>query len=149
MDASLHFPLHQRKVYPRARNISRTIMNTAWTSRAGAAPGRLPRPRHAAGRIVGPVAVESDDAPLPPPADSEAAGVLEDGVVAGMASAVADAGDAVAEPARDRLRGALPWPESNFSDPLDAEDFKIRVPVRTFLVAELGMDLNEHSAIVA
>ena len=62
----------------------------------------------AAGRVVGPVAVEPDHAPFHPPADTEPAGGLQDRVVDRVARAVRGVRDAVAEPARDRLRCAAP-----------------------------------------
>src|SRR5438105_2602933 len=128
-------------------------MNKARTSAAtGSALWEIPdavtrtelRPGHAAGRVVGPVAVEADHAPFHPPADAEPAGGFQDRIVDRMARAVRDARDTIAEPARDRLGGAAPWPECRFPDAVDAEDFQVGSPELGFLVAELGVDLDQH-----
>src|ERR1044072_9682088 len=106
-------------------------------------------PRHAAGGIVGPVAVEPDHAPFDTPAHPEPAGVLRDRVMDRVLGAIGSVGDAVAEAARDRLRGAGPGPEGDLADTVDSQDLQVRGPELAFLVRELGMNLDQHAAVVA
>src|SRR5204862_6252079 len=99
------------------------------------------RPRHPAGRVVGPVAVETDHTPLDAPAHAEPAGVFQDRIVDGTARAVRHARDPMAEAARDGLRRASPRPECDLPDTIDAHELKIRTPELGFLVRALGVDL--------
>ena len=65
---------------------------------------RTLRLRHLASRIVGPVAVEADDAPLDPPGRPDDAGVLTDRIMQRALAAVGDMDDAGAE-RRSQLTG--------------------------------------------
>src|SRR5262245_18514288 len=62
-------------------------------------------PGHPAGGVIGPVAVEPDDAPLDAPARADHAGVLGDRIVDGVLAAVRDLDDAAAEAARNGVGG--------------------------------------------
>src|SRR5262249_43219132 len=75
------------------------------------------RPRHLAGRVVGPVAVEPDDAPLDAPGGADHAAILGDGVMNDVPAAVRDFDDAAAEPAWNGLRG--PGAERGLADLLE------------------------------
>src|SRR5689334_6632710 len=77
-------------------------------------------PRHRAGGIVSPVAIEPVHAPLHAPADAEPAAGLIDRVADLVARAVRDACDPGAEAPRDRLRG--PWAECELADAVNAQD---------------------------
>src|SRR5581483_12056859 len=98
----------------------------------GASFGRVLRPRHPAGGIIGPVAVEADHAPLDAPADAEPAAGLVDRIADLMARAVGDVRDAAAEPSRERLCG--PRPPGHLANPLDPDDLEIRIPVHALLL---------------
>src|SRR5437764_7831414 len=102
----------------------------------GRRPVETSRPRHAAGWIVGPVAVEADQAPLHAPADAEPAGSFQDRIMDRVAGAVGDVRHRVAEAARNGLRRAAPRPECDFPNTIDADDVEVRGPVLRFLVAE-------------
>src|SRR4051794_28001482 len=121
-------------------NIARTILDRTWTSTGPCSRVEKSRPlsklgpRHAAGGIIGPVAVEPDHAPFHPPADAKPAGGFQDRVMDRVACPVRDARDAAAEAARDRLGCAAPRPECRFPDPVDAENFQIGSPEFSFLV---------------
>src|SRR5438128_957914 len=120
--------------YARVRNIARTFAAKACTSTAALPPVDSPesrqtlRPRHAAGGIVGPVAVEPDHAPLHAPANAEPAGIFANRIVDGMGRAIRDPRDPAAEAARDRLRRALPGAERGLADAIDADDFQVGIP---------------------
>src|SRR5262245_52265743 len=85
------------------------------------------RPRHLAGRVVGPVAVEPDDAPLDAPAGTDHAAILGDGIMDDVPAAVRDLDDAAAETAWNGLCG--PRAERGLADLLEIEDAQIGGPV--------------------
>src|SRR5262245_13752875 len=72
------------------------------------------RPGHLAGRIIGPVAIEPDDAPLDAPARADHAGVLGDRIVDSVLAAVGDLDDPAAEAAWNGVGG--PGPERGLAD---------------------------------
>src|SRR5262245_41591359 len=85
------------------------------------------RPRHLAGRVVRPVAVEPDDAPLDAPARADHPGVLGDGIVDDVPAAVRDFDDAAAETAWNGLR--RPRAKGGLAHLLEIEDAQIGRPV--------------------
>src|SRR3954468_14203048 len=122
------------------------------TTRRRAVGNALPTeplgPRHTAGRVVGPVAVEPDDTPFDAPANAQPAGVFQDRIMDDMPSAVGDLRDAMTESAGNRLRCAPPGPERNLTHPFDADNLQVRRPVLGFLVGEFGTDLTEDASVV-
>src|SRR4030088_128969 len=104
-------------------------------------------PRHLAGRIVGPVAVEADHAPLDTPIGTDHAGVLGDGVVDGVLAAVGDFDDAAAESTWDGLCG--PRTKCRFADLREIDDSEVAVPVPALLAIEALGDLFQRVRVVA
>src|SRR5215472_8671935 len=90
------------------------------------------RPRRPAGRVVGPVAVEPDHAPLDPPVGADHAGVLLDRIVDRVPAAVGDLDAAAAEAPRDALR--RPGAERGLADILETDDGEIAGPEGAFLL---------------
>src|SRR5258708_37585528 len=76
-------------------------------------------PRHLAGGVVGPIAVEPDDAPRDAPAGAVHAAILGDGIIDDVPAAVRDLDDAAAKPAWNGLRG--PGAERGLADLLEIE----------------------------
>src|SRR5262249_45491831 len=95
-------------------------------------------PRHLAGRIVRPVAVETDDAPLDAPGHADHAGVLTDRVIHRMISPVAYSRDSCTVAARYRLRS--PWAVCDFPYSVEADDLQIVLPEPTLLLGKAGLD---------
>src|SRR3954449_3112412 len=91
---------------------------------------------HQAARIIAPVPIEPDQAPLDTPADAEPAGRLQNGVMHGVLGAVRNVSDAVAKAARDGLRRAPPGAECRLADAVDAEDREVGIPVLVFFLIE-------------
>src|SRR5262252_119723 len=114
------------------------------TRRIRAVPSR---PGSAASRIIGPIAVESDDAPFDAIACADHAAVLDDGAIDLMSLTVGnqDGSDAVAP--RDRARG--PRLPSDLLDCFESDDCEGRIPEPALLRAESRHDLVERSAVVA
>src|SRR6516162_5092396 len=81
------------------------------------------RARHLARRIVRPVAVETDDAPLDTPRHPDHAGVLTDRVIHRVVSAVAYSGDSRTVTARYRLRS--PRAICDFPYSVEADDLQL------------------------
>src|SRR5712672_1213260 len=92
-----------------------------------AANPRALRPPHLAHRVIRPVAVEADDAPLDTPTRADHAAVLGDGVMDHVSAAVGDFDDAAAEAAWNGLRG--PRAERGLAHLLEIEDAEISGPV--------------------
>ena len=105
------------------------------------------RPRHLARWIIRPVAVEADDAPLDPPARADQAGVLGDGVMDHVSTAVGDFDDAAAETAWNGRRG--PRAEGGLAHLLEIENAQIGRPVLVFLLVEARGDAQQRVAVVA
>src|SRR6476620_9122845 len=85
------------------------------------------RLRHLAGRVVRPVAIEADHAPLDTPAGADHPGVLGDRVVDGMLAAVGDLDDPATEAARNAV--GRPGAERGLADPFEIDDPEIGDPV--------------------
>src|SRR5260370_6388633 len=92
------------------------------------------RARHLAGGVVGPVAVEPDDAPLDAPARADHAGILDDGIMDDVSAAIRDLDDAAAVAAWNGLRG--PRAERGLANVLEIEDAQVGRPVHLFLLVE-------------
>src|SRR5215216_1230629 len=107
-------------------------------------------PRHAAPRIVGPVPVEPDDAPLHAPTGADPAGVLTDPVVDGAGTRVGHQRHAAAKAARDAVRrAARPWPERGLVNTVESDDLQIGLPELALLLGEPRHDLAEHGRMLA
>src|SRR5260370_37572620 len=91
------------------------------------------RARHLAGGVVGPVAVEPDDAPLDAPARADHAGILDDGIMDDVSAAIRDLDDAAAVAAWNGLPG-LPA-ERGLANVLDIEAWPVGRPVHVFRLA--------------
>src|SRR3954465_9999521 len=91
-------------------------------------------PRHLAGRVEGPVAVEAVDAELDAPGHADHAEVLAHRVVDAALHAVRQGGRGGGEPAGDVVepRG----PPADAADVLVFDDLKARVPELRFLLGE-------------
>jgi|SRR5215471_19957441 len=96
------------------------------------------RARHLARRIVRPVAVETDDAPLDTPRHPDHAGVLTDRVIHRVVSPVAYSSDSCTVTARYRLRG--PRAVCDFPYSVEADDLQLGIPEPTLLLGEAGSD---------
>src|SRR5215471_15575599 len=94
--------------------------------------------RHLAGRIIRPVAVETDNAPLDAPGHADHAGVLTDRVIHRMIAPVADSRDNCAVAARYRLRS--PWAVCDFPYSVEADDLQVGIPEPTLLMGKAGLD---------
>src|SRR5262245_49461296 len=103
--------------------------------------------RHQAARVIGPVAVEADHTPFDPPGHPEPTTGLADRIMERPLAPVRDERNAIAEPARDRLRG--PGAECRLANALDAENLEVGLPVLAFLVGEPGAELVQHARVVA
>src|SRR5262245_48905874 len=99
-------------------------------------------PRGVARRVMGPIAVDADHAPVHAPACADHAGVLDDRVTHGPPLAVRDEGAAGAEAARDRTVG--PRAERDLADLVEAFDPQRRVPEPAFLGREAVLDGAER-----
>src|SRR5262245_54377113 len=104
-------------------------------------------PGHPAGGVIGPVAVEPDDAPLDAPARADHAGVLGDRIVDGVLAAIRDLDDAAAEAAWNGVGG--PGPERGLADLLEEQDAQISRPVHVFALIEARGDLHQRVAVIA
>src|SRR6476659_10911181 len=87
-------------------------------------------PRHLAGRVEGPVAVEAVDAELDAPGHADHAEVLAHRVVDAALDAVRQRGRRGAEPARDVVE--TPRPPADAADVLVFDDLEVRVPELRF-----------------
>src|SRR5262249_53772915 len=145
-------PSEQRKATPVCRKFQKRTGNKGGSPPAdtggltACTTGRL-RPRHFAGRVVGPVAVEPDDAPLDAPAGADHAAILGDGIVDDVSAAVRDFDDAAAEAAWNGLRG--PRAERGLADLLEIDDPQIGGPVHAFLLVEARGDPDQRVAVIA
>src|SRR6202007_1566745 len=104
-------------------------------------------PRGAAGRVVGPIAIEPDDAEIDAPIHADHAGVLGDRIIDRVATPVVDEGGAAAEAPRDRLRG--PRQHRGFADIFDADDAQLGIPEPTLFGAEVTDDAIKRGRIIA
>src|SRR5215831_2419032 len=95
---------------------------------------RCLRTRHLTRRIVGPVAIQTDDTPLDAPVHPDHARVLADRIIHGVLVSVRDSGDGGAEAARDRVRS--PRSECDFPYPLKPDDLQIGIPEAAFLFSK-------------
>src|SRR5258708_5253009 len=116
---------------------------------APALAGRLRglRPRRPAGGIIGPVAVETDDAPFHALTGADHAAVLHDRIIDPMPLAVGNQDRGGAEPSWNRARG--PRLPSDLLDFLEPHDCKGRIPEPAFLGGKSRHDLVERSALIA
>src|SRR5262245_66021897 len=78
--------------------------------------------RHAAGRVVRPVAVEADDAPFHAPARSDHAEILADPVMDRAGAGIRHHGDATAIAAGNGILGPAPRAKGGFADAVDRSE---------------------------
>src|SRR6516162_3989513 len=78
------------------------------------------RPRHFAGWIVGPIAIEAFHAPFDAPAFADYAEVFADRIMHGVLEAVGHEGKRAAVPARDGMR--RPRPKCGLANLLESDD---------------------------
>ena len=125
------------------------ISRAGATSRqlAKAARGRRSGTGGLAGRVVGPVAVDADDAPVHAPVRADHAAVLDDRVADRAPLAVGNQRAAGAEAARDRAVG--PGAECDLPDLVETLDPQIRVPEPAFLGRKVSLDRVERPGILA
>src|ERR1051326_48092 len=102
---------------------------------------------HRASRIIGPVAVGPDDAPLDAPAHADDRCVLADRVVQRAPYPVRGEYDRAAKAPRDGLR--CPGPEGGLADILESRDFQIGVPEAILLAGEPFLDALENVGVLA
>src|ERR1041385_6585800 len=98
-------------------------------------------------RVIGPIAIEPDHAPLHAPVGADHAAVLGDRIADGAPYAVGDQSAAGAEAARDRAVG--PGPERHLLDLVDAFNPQVGVPEPAFLGGEAVLDRAEPPQVVA
>ncbi len=84
------------------------------------------RPRHLAGGIISPIAVEPDHAPFHAPGNPDHAGVLADRVMHGVPAAVADHGNCGTEPARYCL--GCPGAKGRLPHRVEPDDLQVGIP---------------------
>src|SRR5882672_6696169 len=129
-------------------NASSMFPRLRWTGEFGASetgPGGGLRPRRPACGIIGPVAVETDDAPLDAVTGADHAAVLDDRIIDPMPLAVGNQDRGGAEPSWNRARG--PRLPSDLPDFLEPHDCKGRIPESAFLGGKSRHDLVERSAL--
>ncbi len=98
-------------------------------------------------RVVGPVAVDADHAPLDAPGRADHAAVLDDGIAHRPPMAVGGQRAAAAEPARNGAVG--PWPERDLADLVEVRDLQVGIPEPAFLGRKPLLNGAERPGVVA
>src|SRR5262245_20575612 len=119
--------------YRRVWNITRTKCKHTRTRSNCVRPAGS-RLGHAAARVVGPVAVEADDAKFDAKGGADHAEVLADPVIDGAGALVGHHGDAAAVAARDGIRRPAPGPKGGFAHAVDFHDEQGGLPEGALLL---------------
>src|SRR5207248_6037647 len=97
-------------------------------------------------RVVSPVAIDPDHAPLDAPTATDHAAVLDDRIADRPPVAVRDLDAAGAEPARNGAVG--PGPVGDFADLVEVRDLQIGVPEPAFLGRKPPLNGGERRRVV-